>query len=227
MNDLAPHGKVGVFKRALLSWGVSGVRRFPWRETRDPYAVIVAELMLRRTKAAQVLPVYNTFIGAYPTLMDLANAAPSNIRRICQPLGLHWRVENLVELSQEARHNRLRRIPASIEELQQLSGVGPYVAGAVRCLAFGYACPVVDSNVVRVLSRFFGLSIQGEARRSRRMVDLAARCVDRDAPRDYNLALIDFGALVCTPNRRGCAACPLSAGCSWIGTCCQGDICRE
>jgi len=117
----------------------------------------------------------------------------------------------------------LQRIPESVEDLQLLPGVGPYVAGVVSCLVFGRACPVLDTNVVRVLGRFFGLSLAGEARRKKEMVELAAECVDQKAPKEYTLALIDLGALVCTPASPQCTACPLTSDCAFFKSCHEED----
>lgn len=153
---------------------------------------------------------------SYPTLCALADAPPSHVRSILSPLGLNWRIENIVELARAFHDNRLDRIPESVEKLKLLSGVGTYVAGVVNCLAFERACPVIDTNVVRVLGRFFGLSLAGEARRRKEMLDLARECVDPGAPREYTLALIDFGALVCTASSPRCTACPLASECAFL-----------
>jgi len=208
--------KIQAFRQKLLAWGENNTRHYPWRETSDPYSVLVAELMLRRTKAEQALPVYEAFMASYPTLSTLSDAAPSDIREILAPLGLNWRIENLVQLARAVNENRLDRIPESLEDLQLLPGVGPYVAGVVRCLAYGRAAPVLDTNVVRVLGRFFGLSLAGEPRRKKEMLALATECVESKAPKQYTLALIDFGALVCTPSSPQCRQCPLRSKCSFL-----------
>lgn len=215
--------KIQAFRQKVLAWGENNTRDYPWRHTKGPYSVLIAELMLRRTKAEQVLPVYEAFIASYPTLSALGDAAASDIREILSPLGLNWRIENLVQLAHMVRENRLHRIPESSEELQLLPGVGPYVAGVVSCLAFGQGCPVLDTNVVRVLGRFFGLSLEGEARRKKEMIELAAECVDPKAPKEYTLALIDVGALVCTPASPQCTACPLTPDCAFFQSCDEED----
>lgn len=176
--------------------------------------MLVAELMLRRTKADQVLPVYRHFVSEFPTLKAFSNARPRKLRNILFSLGLRWRIENFVALSRLAQHRRLHQLPG-YDGLSELPGVGPYVANALQCFARNEALSVIDANVVRVLGRYFGFAGIGEARRNREFVELAQKCLDESNPREYNWALLDMGAAICTASRPSCLACPLRAGCKY------------
>jgi A/G-specific adenine glycosylase len=204
-------------RRRLLAWFVRKGRSYPWRRTRDPYSVLVAELMLRRTRADQVLPVYRRFLAEFPTLKALSSARLRDLRRILSPLGLVWRTQNFVALSRLARHRGLHQLPA-YDGLLELPGVGPYVANAVECFARRKPLPVVDTNVVRVLGRYFGCVARGEMRRNRGFIDFAQQCLDRISPREYNWALLDLGATVCTSTRPRCPLCPLRVGCTYAAS---------
>ena len=190
---------------------------YPWRRTDNTYKILVAEFMLRRTRAEQVAPVYEAFIDHFPSPESLAAAPPRDIRRILNPLGLKWRIENFVQLARVFRRRNLC-VAAKQGTLKYLPGVGDYVAGAIAC--FGRAEPValIDTNVVRVLSRYFGLRFRGESRRNKSFIRLAEKCIDVQYPREYNWALFDLGGLVCTPSGPKCSRCPLRRSCYYNST---------
>lgn len=170
--------------------------------------------MLRRTKADQVLPVYRRFVSEFPTLKAFSTAGPRKLRHLLSSLGLQWRIENFVQLSRLARQRRLRKLP-DYDGLTELPGVGLYVASAVECFARREALPVIDANVVRVLGRYFGFASKGEVRRNREFIRLAGECVDENNPREYNMALLDLGAAICTATKPNCLNCPLRTGCAY------------
>ena len=174
--------KVRWFQRALLKWFRKGRRTFAWRRRRTPYRVLMAELMLRRTRADQVEPVFERFVKLFPDVRALAGAKPSVIRRELKPLGLEWRAANVVALARDIQRRFRGRVPRDRDELLSLPGVGPYVAGAVRCFALGQPEPLIDTNVVRVVGRFFGLRLDGEARRRKEMIDAVTACVPGRRP---------------------------------------------
>ena len=203
------------FQTTLLQWFRKHSRSFAWRRRRTAYRVLVAELMLRRTQAVQVEPVFRRFLRRFPNAQALARARPASIRRELKPLGLEWRADNVVKLAREIQRRFHGRVPAGKAELLSLPGVGPYVAGAVRCFARGQPEPLTDTNVVRVIGRFFGLSLEGEARRRKEMIEAAAVCVPRRRPADYHYALLDFAAAVCTARRPRCGDCPFRVRCHY------------
>jgi len=202
--------RIPAFRAALLAWFDVHARDFPWRRDRTPYRTAIAELMLRRTRAEQVAPVYQSFVSRYPSLSDAARADPADIQAILSPLGLRWRAQNAVDFIREASVRYGDEVPTDPESLQTLPGAGPYVASAVSCFASGGRDALIDANVVRVLGRVFGLPIHGEARRRKAMRDLARAAVDPQRPADYHYALLDLGATVCTARRPKCGGCPLA-----------------
>ncbi|MBI2946318.1 MAG: DNA-binding protein, partial [Verrucomicrobia bacterium] len=210
----APH-LIRQFQKALLQWFSKNRRSFAWRRRRTTYRVLVAELMLRRTQAVQVEPVFRRFLKKFPGAQSLARARPMSIRRELKPLGLEWRADNVVKLAREIQRRFRVRVPTGKAELLSLPGVGPYVAGAVRCFALSLPEPLIDTNVVRVIGRFFGLRLEGEARRRKEMINAAAACVPRRRPADYHYALLDFAAAVCTARQPRCGCCPLRVRCDY------------
>ena len=203
------------FQDRLLAWGKDNLRDYPWRETKDPYSIMVAEVLLQRSDADTVAPIYKTFIDRYPTLDKLADAKLEDIRAILQPLGLFFRTERLSQTAKilvEAQ----REIPEQETELLKLPGIGKYTARAICSQAFGQPAAVLDTNVVRILERFFG--IKGTRVKSRcKILWNAAETVAPDTEVGYwNLTLLDFGAKVCTARNPKCSDCPLSQRCCWF-----------
>ena len=178
------------------------------------YRVLVAEILLRRTQALQVEPVYERFLREFPGPRELARAAPDRIRELLAPLGLKWRAENMVRLAATLARMQDPAIPDNPDLLKRLPGVGDYVAAAVECFALNRAVPVVDTNTARVAARFFGIVPQGESRRDRGVQECLAQVVDPRSPREFNLALLDFAAMVCRARRPRCSDCPVSDICS-------------
>ncbi len=203
------------FRNVLVNWFRSHGRTFPWRSDTRPYALAMAELMLRRTRADQAAGVYNRFLEENPTLEVAAARSPDYLRQMLAPLGLSWRIENIVEFIQAAHNLHGCHLPTDRAQLLALPGIGDYVAAAVGCFAAGDTAPLIDTNVVRVLGRVFGLDISGEARRRRSFRDFAAHIVPRDNPAEYHYALLDFAALVCTARGPKCGTCPLATRCEY------------
>lgn len=200
-------------REILLGWGRNHLRAYPWRETREPYHVLLAEVLLHRTRADQVVPVYHRILRRYPTIHDLAVAQPEDLADILRPLGLHWRVPLLLDMAREVVSRFGGDIPADPEKLITLPGIGPYIAAATSCFAFNRPEPILDTNTVRVLGRLFRLDVRESSRRSRKFRALMAELLDRNQPRLFNLALIDFAALICTPTKPACDRCPLQSLC--------------
>jgi len=202
-----------LFRKRILSWFNKNRRRYPWRETRDPLKVLIAEMMLSRTKADQVRQVYERIFAEYPDVESLAKAENKKIQKILYPLGLRWRTPAFSLVAREIKEKYHGKVPEKREELTALPGVGDYVAGAVLSLAYGKKEWIVDSNIVRVFKRYFGIKTSKEGRRDRHVVNMARAYVSAQDPRMANLAILDFSALVCTPQKPDCDNCPLRKGC--------------
>ena len=201
------------FQQGLHNWWLTHARVFPWRCHRTSYKTLVAEMMLRRTRADQVVPVFERFVETYPSLTIAALADPDELRCVLYPLGLAWRIENIISLLRHANERFGDDLPTDVDALCTLPGVGDYVAGAVACFAVGQPVAIIDTNVVRVLGRIFGVDIRGEARRRREMRLLAENTLDRDEPVNYQYALLDFAAKVCTARNPLCADCSFAERC--------------
>jgi A/G-specific adenine glycosylase len=205
------------FRRTLRKWHVRHIRRFPWRDRYgDPYGVIVAELMLRKTTAAQAASVYLDFIAAYPTWEVLASADMEDLRRILRPLGIADRARLLQRLAVHVVNDFEGRLPTDAGVLTSLPGVGRYTANAVLAFAYGKGVALVDRNVIRVLGRVFGWSSQKQ--RPHLDDEIWARAqslVPRSGGRAYHFALLDFAALVCQARKPRCWECPLAQQCRY------------
>lgn len=202
----------------LLEWFEDAQRRFPWRETGDPYAVLVAEKLLQQTVARDsVIEVYRDLLDAYPTVDALAEANVENVLGIIHPLGLHYRAKELVTLAQLIHNKCDGRIPQELDSLLALPGVGDYISRAVLCFAFGKKVPVVDTNVARILHRVLGLSdpIPSNPSRKKSLIELSKALLPDSQSREFNLALLDLGALICTPANAKHEECPLVQICEY------------
>ena len=196
----------------LLSWYRRNRRALPWRASRDPYRVWLSEVMLQQTTVKAVLPYYERFLARFPTLASLAAAREEDVLALWSGLGYYHRARNLLRGARHVVANHAGRFPKSLEAALTVPGVGLYTASAVLSIAYGHSLPVVDGNVRRVLARLFGL--RGPRwRKDGPFYNLAEELLDRDAPGDFNQALMELGATVCTPKRPACPACPLESRC--------------
>jgi A/G-specific adenine glycosylase len=195
----------------LLAWGDRVRRDLPWRRTRDPWAILVAELMLQQTQVARVVPRYRTFLGRFPDPAACAGAAPAEVVRAWEGLGYNRRALNLHRAATVVRDEHAGVLPADLDLLLALPGIGPYTARAVLVFAFEHDHGVVDTNAARFLAR----AVAG-----RRLVPREAqRLADEQVPAGrgwaWNQAVLDLGATVCTKRAPRCGGCPLRAGCVW------------
>ncbi len=203
------------FRRHLLAWYARHRRRLPWRGVRDPYAVLVSEIMLQQTQVARVTEFYPRFLARYPTLEDLAAAPADAVRESWDGLGYYARARNLHAAAREVVKRLGGRLPGRPEELRVLPGIGRYTAGAVASLAFGADVPAVDTNAARVLARAFGIrGRRKSARRERRVWALAAALVPRGRAAEWNQALMDLGATYCVARAPRCRDCPVRRSCA-------------
>ena len=211
-----PHRSIiAKFQRRLLTWYAAHGRDLPWRRTRDPYRVLVSEVMLQQTQVDRVIPKYREFLRQYPTLQRLARADAHDVRRIWYPLGYNARPFRLHQIARETIASYGGRLPDRAEDLRRLPGVGRYTAGAVLAFAYGRDVAVLDTNVRRVLTRvFLGARRAARARGERVFWDLAESLIPRGRGYDFNQALMDFGATWCSPRKPKCAPCPMRSFCA-------------
>jgi A/G-specific adenine glycosylase len=207
--------KIRWFRSRLKDWGRENRRDFPWRRTSEPYAILVAELLLQKTAAATVAPIFQELLDRYPTLADLAAAPAGEITSLLQPLGLFSRTEKLLEAVQVILENYNGEIPRTEAELLQLPGVGKYIARSVCAHAFGQPAAVLDVNVARILERFFGIDGGKVKSRSPELWEAADRVAPDGEVSAWNLSLLDFGAAVCTAKNPRCGECPLQQRCDY------------
>ncbi|MCL4552586.1 MAG: hypothetical protein M1305_03385 [Candidatus Marsarchaeota archaeon] len=187
-------------------------REFPWRNTTDPYQVIVAEMLLQQTDAAKAKTVFELFVQQYPSPECLAEAEPQHVVSLIQPIGLSYRAPRLQRLARKVVDDGF---PAEERDLMALPGVGRYVARATMCFAFGRNVGVVDTNVVRVLDRVFGLKpSKSRPHTDRGIWEFADSLVPEKSSREYNYAVLDLAALVCRPSQPLCTVCPVTE-CVW------------
>lgn len=202
-----------VFRRRIRAWGRVNSRDFPWRAKRQPYEVLVAEMMLRRTQAKQVVPVYERFLSRFPRVETLAQANEGEVALILRPLGLAWRVPAFRAMAKQVVTSHGGEVPTERESLMALPGVGAYVADAVRCLALNLPGPIVDTNTVRVAGRYFGFAYDAQSRRRASVRAAVYALVEKVDSRASNLALLDFAAAICTARTPKCRSCPVRERC--------------
>ena len=179
----------------------------------NPFHIMMAELMLRRTQACQVAPVYQSFIERYPDPHILATAPTDEVARSLFSLGLSWRVPAFQQIARILVEQYNGTVPSSYDTLLTLPGIGDYVASAVCCFAFGQPVIIVDTNTVRIAGRLFGIPTHAESRRRKPVRMLLQSLLDERQPQIYNYAMLDLAALVCTPTEPKCATCPLQSYC--------------
>ena len=200
------------FRRRLLTWYRRHGRDLPWRRTRDPYRVLVSEVMLQQTQVSRVIPKYREWLRRYPSLEALAAASAGEVHEAWYPLGYNVRPLRLRTIARTVVRRHRGRLPRSREGLLALDGIGAYTAGAVLSFAFGQDAAILDTNVRRVLRRVW-VGEDGHVR-DRALWDLAERLLPRGRAYDFNQALMDLGATVCTARRPRCGVCPLARLCA-------------
>ena len=198
----------------LLPWGQDNFRAFPWRTTVNPYRILMSEVMLHRTQAIQVVPVYQSFLMTYPNIAVLANAPLHELQDALFSLGLRWRIDLIHRMASEIMIKWGGHIPVERADLLSLPGISEYIAGAVRCFAWNLPEPLADTNTIRIIGRLFRLATIDSSRRSSRFRTLLNSLIHFDEPRRYNYALLDLADGVCTKKRPpDCHLCPLQSLC--------------
>jgi len=195
---------------AVLAWGVPRLRALPWRATRDPWSVLVSEVMLQQTQVARVVPRYHAFLERFPSVADGAAASPGDMLRSWNGLGYNSRAVRLQGAARRVVREHDGRFPPALVPLQRLAGVGPYTARALLAFAFEVDAAVVDTNIARTLARWHGRRLgRSEVQR------LADDALPRGEAWAWNQALMDLGATVCTARAPACDRCPLARTCRW------------
>jgi A/G-specific adenine glycosylase len=202
------------FSNTLVYWYLQNNRDLPWRKTKNPYFIWLSEIMLQQTRVAQGLSYYLKFTSTFPTVFDLAKADESTILKMWQGLGYYSRARNLHFSAKQIVEELNGEFPSTYEEIIKLKGIGDYTASAIASICFEEATAVVDGNVYRVLSRYFGIKTAINSTAGiKEFKALAQTLIDRKQAGTFNQAIMDFGALHCKPQNPLCEICPLSDGC--------------
>ncbi|WP_439131713.1 A/G-specific adenine glycosylase [Polaribacter sp.] len=202
------------FSNTLVYWYLQNKRDLPWRKTKNPYFIWLSEIMLQQTRVAQSLAYYNKFTTAFPTVFDLAKADESTVLKMWQGLGYYSRARNLHFTAKYISNELNGKFPSTYKELIKLKGIGDYTASAIASFAFNEPTAVVDGNVYRVLSRYFGLETAiNSSKGIKEFKALAETLIDKKQPANYNQAIMEFGAIQCKPKKPLCLFCPLSESC--------------
>ena len=203
------------FSAQLLSWNSTQNKRvMPWKGIRDPYKIWLSEIILQQTRVDQGLAYYEAFVKRFPTVHDLANAKEGEVYKLWEGLGYYSRCRNLIHTAKVVSEQYNGQFPETFDGLISLKGIGVYTASAIGSFAFGLPRAVVDGNVLRVLSRVFGVTKPIDEKEGRAYFDkLAQELIDPKKPAAYNQAIMDFGATICTPKKPLCASCPFEKKC--------------
>lgn len=217
--NISDHENLATWSGRLLGWFDSPEHRaserpMPWRQVRDPYRVLLSEIMLQQTQVATVIPYYEHFLKNWPTLDALAQADEQAVLKAWEGLGYYSRARNLLECVRQVKADYQGVLPKELKELQKLKGIGDYTAGAIRSIAYSLPAAAVDGNVVRVTARLMATAWDPTDPADRRLVSsLVLQYQPPERPGDFNEALMDLGATVCLPKAPRCTACPLQAIC--------------
>jgi A/G-specific adenine glycosylase len=202
------------FTLQIQDWYRQNQRALPWRQTQDPYLIWLSEIILQQTRVDQGLPYFKKFCTIYPTIYDLANAKEEEVLLTWQGLGYYSRARNMLKTAKHIVEHHHGKFPTAYHNLLKLKGIGPYTAAAIASFAFKEITPVIDGNVCRVLTRYFGIDLAIDSKEGKNQIsELANLLIDKKDPDHYNQAIMEFGALQCKPKNPSCSTCPLSDGC--------------
>ena len=202
------------FQRKLKDWFEHSKRSMPWRETRDPYRIWISEIMLQQTQVDTAIKYYQTFIRRFPDVHSLAKATLGEVLKVWEGLGYYSRARNLHKAAQIMERKFQGNIPNNTKNLRSLPGIGDYTAGAIMSIAFNKKSPVLDSNMIRVLTRIFRITENVDSSQTkRRLWDLAGELLPEKGFRGHNEAVMELGAVICTPRKPQCSNCPIDNLC--------------
>jgi A/G-specific adenine glycosylase len=203
------------FYNSLSAWYLQNKRDLPWRNTTDPYPIWLSEIMLQQTRVAQGLPYFLSFMEAFPTVFDLANADEEHVLKLWQGLGYYSRARNMHQTAKIIAHDFNGNFPNNYIDLLKLKGIGQYTAAAIASFAFNEPVPVVDGNVFRVLARYLNVETDiASAAAKKEFTALANELMPHDNPALFNQAIMEFGALQCTPKNPNCSQCIFNSSCA-------------
>ena len=209
-NDISA-GKLATLHKRLFDWGKTHYLDFPWRNTTNRFHAIIAEIMLQRTNAKQVVPVFNSFTETYTRCLDVVNEDPVKLERLLQPLGLSWRTRKIIQLS-KVLHEKGEKIPDSKQDLIKLPGIGEYISNAYLSFFRDIRAPIIDRNAVRLWGRICGFEVDRETHRKKWFIELCWKLTPYDNFKEFNYALLDFTRTVCK-RKPMCNECPLNSIC--------------
>lgn len=210
----SPLDTIANLQRDLLAWFRENQRDLPWRRTRDPYRILVSEVMLQQTQVDRVKPKYEAFLDRFPTLQALAEAPVSEVIRAWQGLGYNRRAVNLQRAAQTVVEQHGGRFPEEPEELIRLPGIGAYTAGAIACFAFERDVAFLDTNIRRVIRRLFCGPDEAEAPEDALLLNIARQAIPSGQGWEWNQGVMELGALICTATSPACWRCPVRAHCA-------------
>jgi A/G-specific adenine glycosylase len=203
-----------IFNKTLTHWYSINKRSLPWRKTKNPYYIWLSEIILQQTQVKQGLPYYEAFVSYFPTIFDLAKADESEVLKLWQGLGYYSRARNLHAAANYIVDTLNGEFPDNYKDLLKLKGVGDYTASAIASICFDEATAVVDGNVYRVLSRYFGIDTPiNTTKGAKEFKALAQELIDKEQPAEFNQAIMEFGATQCKPKNPDCNVCPFQESC--------------
>ena len=202
------------FRRKIIKWYKQNKRDFPWRVQRTPYKVFISEMLLQQTNAEKVIDPYLKITSDYESFLALSSADQKRLREVFEKVGLFYRSERLIRASKQIIDDHQGSLPADHEIIEGIYGVGDYICSSVLCFGFGKRYAVVDSNIIRILSRVFNVKSEKKRPRNDKLIWNAA---DQLLPKynyiDFNYALLDFAAVICTSRKPKCGTCPMNEMC--------------
>lgn len=206
--------KKSEFRTLIQTWAENNLVDYPWRKNRTPYRVLISEILLTRTKAAQVVPVYDIFMETYPNLDAFMKMDFSKVKSIIKSLGLLFRAEMLKDISVKLKKNNNGKIPEDFSELKSLKGIGDYGVNAILCFGFGHKRPLLDSNFIRIYSRIFEVKPKTKTAKSDKFLwEFSEELLPEKNFVIFNYAVLDLGGLICLPRKPKCKFCPLRSIC--------------
>src|SRR5579872_2288936 len=225
MHDALSEFDVRKFRRSLIAWYRRHARPLPWRNINDPYRIWISEIMLQQTTVAAVVPYFERFLQRFPTLASLAAAQEGDVLRLWEGLGYYSRARNIHKTAQRIVGKHGGVFPNSVEALRELPGIGRYTAGAIVSFAFQRPAPIVEANTLRLYSRL--MDFRGDPRSAagqKLLWDFAAQIVPRTRPDQFNQALMELGATLCSPDEPDCPRCPVRTCCAALANGSQREI---
>ena len=217
--------RLASFRRALSQWYRQHARPLPWRATRDPYHIWISEIMLQQTTVVAVVPYFERFLDKFPTLARLAGAKEQEVLRLWEGLGYYSRARNIHRAAQQLLAEFDGQFPQDVATLLELPGIGRYTAGAIASFAFDVPAPIVEANTLRLYSRLLGLRDDPRSSvRQKQLWEFAEQIVPRQNPGEFNQALMELGAKVCTPKEPDCPSCPVKRWCEAAANNWQAEI---